>query len=44
MIENTRMPIVLETGKEEVAQLHKIKGSYMIASRIPIVKNGEIIG
>ncbi|OOP70771.1 sigma 54-interacting transcriptional regulator [Clostridium beijerinckii] len=44
VIENTRMPIVLETGKEEVAQLHKIKGSYMIASRIPIVKNGEIIG
>lgn len=44
VIENTRMPIVLETGKEEVAQLHKIKGSYMIASRIPILKNGEIIG
>lgn len=44
VIENTRMPIVLETGKEEVAQLHKIKGNYMIASRIPIIKNGEIIG
>jgi len=44
VIENTRMPIVLETGREEVAQLHKIKGSYMIASRIPIIKNGEIIG
>ncbi|OOM75640.1 sigma 54-interacting transcriptional regulator [Clostridium sp. BL-8] len=44
VIENTRMPIVLKTGKEEVAQLHKIKGNYMIASRIPIIKNGEIIG
>jgi len=44
VIENTRMPAVLETGKEEVAQLHKIKGNYMIASRIPIIKNGEIIG
>ncbi|HEX9027286.1 MAG TPA: sigma 54-interacting transcriptional regulator [Clostridium sp.] len=44
VIENTRMPIVLETGREEVAQLHKIKGSYMIASRIPIIKNDEIIG
>ncbi|MBC2478573.1 sigma-54 interaction domain-containing protein, partial [Clostridium beijerinckii] len=44
VIENTRMPIVLESGKEEVAQLHKIKGNYMIASRIPIIKNGEIIG
>ncbi|GFZ31115.1 sigma-54-dependent Fis family transcriptional regulator [Clostridium zeae] len=44
VIENTRMPIVLETGKEEVAQLHRIKGNYMIASRIPIIKNGEVIG
>jgi PAS domain S-box-containing protein len=44
VIENTRMPIVLETGEEEVAQLHKIKGNYMIASRIPIIKNGETIG
>ena len=44
VIENTRMQIVLETGREEVAELHKIKGSYMIASRIPIIKNGEIIG
>jgi PAS domain S-box-containing protein len=44
VIENTRMPIVLETGQEEVAQLHKIKGNYMIASRIPIIKNGETIG
>lgn len=44
VIENTRMPIVLETGNEEVAQLQRIKGNYMIASRIPIIKNGEIIG
>jgi PAS domain S-box-containing protein len=44
VIENTRMQIVLETGQEEVAQLHKIKGNYMIASRIPIIKNGETIG
>ena len=44
VIENTRMPIVLETGEEEVAQLHKIKGNYMIASRIPIIKNDETIG
>jgi PAS domain S-box-containing protein len=44
VIENTRMQIVLETGQEEVAQLHKIKGNYMIASRIPIIKNGDTIG
>ncbi len=44
VIENTRMHIVVQTGEMENAQLQKIKGSYMIASRIPIIKNGEIIG
>ena len=44
VIENTRMHIVVQTGETETAQLQKIKGSYMIASRIPIIKNGEIIG
>jgi len=44
VIENTRMHIVIQTGEIETAQLQKIKGSYMIASRIPIVKNGKIIG
>jgi PAS domain S-box-containing protein len=44
VIANTRMHIVIETGKTEIAQLQKVKGSYMIASRIPIIKNGEIIG
>ena len=44
VIENTRMHIVVQTGKPETAQLQKIKGSYMIASRMPIIKNGEIIG
>lgn len=44
IIENTRMHIVLQTGEAENAQLQYIKGSYMVASRIPIIKNGEIIG
>jgi len=44
VIENTRMHIVAQTGEIETAQLQQIKGSYMIASRIPIIKNGEIIG
>ncbi|MBC8059835.1 MAG: sigma 54-interacting transcriptional regulator [Clostridiaceae bacterium] len=44
VIENTRMHIVAQTGVTETAQLQKIKGSYMIASRIPIIKNGEVIG
>lgn len=44
VVENTRMHKVMETGQPEVAQLHKIKGSYMIATRIPIFKNGEVVG
>ena len=43
VIENTRMHIVAETGKEEIADLQFIKGNYMIANRIPIIKNGEVI-
>ncbi|WP_216828397.1 sigma-54 interaction domain-containing protein [Alkalihalobacterium elongatum] len=44
VIENTRMHEVLETGKEEIAQLHYLNGTYMIANRVPIRHNGEIIG
>jgi PAS domain S-box-containing protein len=43
VIENTRMHIVAETGKEELADLQYIKGNYMIANRVPIIKNGEVI-
>jgi PAS domain S-box-containing protein len=43
VIENTRMHIVAQTGKEELADLQYIKGNYMIANRVPIVKNGEVI-
>jgi PAS domain S-box-containing protein len=44
VIENTRMHIVVQTGKEEIADLHYIKGNYMIANRIPIFANGKVIG
>jgi PAS domain S-box-containing protein len=44
IVENTRMHIVLQTGEAENAQLQSIKGSYMVASRIPIIKKGEVIG
>jgi len=44
VIENSRMQIVVETGETETAQLQYIKGNYMIATRMPIIKNGEIIG
>ncbi|MBA4536897.1 sigma 54-interacting transcriptional regulator [Bacillus aquiflavi] len=44
VIENSRMHIVVKSGKEEIADLQYIKGNYMIANRIPIRSNGEVIG
>lgn len=44
VIENTRMHIVADTGKKEVAELQKINNNYMIASRSPIFKEGKVTG
>ncbi|MUK88586.1 AAA domain-containing protein [Ornithinibacillus sp. L9] len=44
VIENTRMHIVAKTGKEEIQDFQPINGSVMVASRFPIVIDGEIVG
>ncbi|MCM3740424.1 sigma 54-interacting transcriptional regulator [Oceanobacillus luteolus] len=44
VIENSRMHIVAETGKEEIAQLQYIRGNHMVANRIPVRANGKVIG
>ncbi len=44
IIENTRMDIVIKTGIPEIAQVQEIKGKNMIATRIPIFANGNIVG
>lgn len=44
VIENTRMHIVAKTGKPEIAQVQRIKGRKMIATRIPVYANGKIVG
>ncbi|TSB46010.1 sigma-54 interaction domain-containing protein [Alkalicoccobacillus porphyridii] len=44
VIENSRMHIVAETGIEEIADLQYIRGNHMIANRIPVRANGEIVG
>lgn len=44
VIENTRMHEVLKTGIPERGHLQKIKGHDMIVHRIPIWKDGKIIG
>ncbi len=43
VIENTRMHIVAKTGKAEIADLQYIKGNYMIANRIPIFHENEVV-
>ncbi|WP_096439157.1 sigma-54 interaction domain-containing protein [Alteribacter populi] len=44
VIEYTRMHIVAETGKEEMADLQYIRGNYMIADRIPLRSDGKVVG
>ncbi|MBM7654359.1 sigma-54 interaction domain-containing protein [Neobacillus cucumis] len=44
VIENTRMHIVANTGKKELAALHPINGSEMIANRYPLTVDGELVG
>lgn len=44
VIENTRMHIVAKTGIPEIAHIQKIKGNYMIATRMPIFRDGKVIG
>lgn len=44
IIENTRMDIVVKTGVEEIAQIQKINGRNMIATRIPVFVEDKIVG
>jgi len=43
-LENTRLHIVAKTGKKELYQLQEINGAHIIANRIPIEFEGDIIG
>lgn len=44
VIENTRMHLVVKSGKREVAELQKIRDNYIIATRSPVWKHGRIVG
>ncbi|MCK8817652.1 sigma-54-dependent Fis family transcriptional regulator [Natroniella sulfidigena] len=44
VIENTRMHIAVKTGEAEEDHVQRIQGHDMIASRIPIKKDGQVIG
>jgi PAS domain S-box-containing protein len=44
VIPNTRMHLVVQEGKAEVTDIQKIQENTSVVTRIPIVKDGEIIG
>lgn len=44
IIENTRMMEVIKSNKSETAQLQYINGRHMVATRIPVEIDGEVIG
>lgn len=44
VIDNTKLPHVVKTGKSEIGEIQIIRGQQVIASRLPIFKNGKIIG
>lgn len=44
VIENTRMHVVVKTGKKELRDVQRIQGHDMITNRIPIIKENKVIG
>lgn len=44
VIDNTRLPVAVKTGQAEIGEIQKIQGHYAVTSRIPILKNNEIVG
>jgi PAS domain S-box-containing protein len=45
IIENTRMHIIVKTGKTEIVDnIQRIKGNDMVANRFPIFQDGKVIG
>jgi len=44
VIENTKMQEVIKSGIADVASPHYIKGTYMLANRVPLFVDGEIVG
>jgi transcriptional regulator with PAS, ATPase and Fis domain len=44
VIENTKMHEVIKSGVADVASPHYIKGTYMLANRVPLIVDGKIVG
>lgn len=44
VIENTRLHTVLQTGQPEIGQVQRMQGAERVVSRIPIHRNGVLMG
>lgn len=44
VIENSRMHIVAKTGQAEVAEIHPIQGTEMVANRYPLYIDDKLVG
>lgn len=44
VVENTRMHIIVETGQVEIGHIQRVNSQNVIANRIPIMKEGKVIG
>nr|WP_160722789.1 sigma-54-dependent Fis family transcriptional regulator [Bacillus sp. USDA818B3_A] len=44
IIENTRLHIVIQTGVAEKGYIQRIQGQDMVVHRIPILKEGKVVG
>ncbi|QQK74992.1 sigma 54-interacting transcriptional regulator [Salicibibacter cibarius] len=44
VIENSRLPAVLKTGVPERSQPHRLQGQELVVHRLPIWKDGRVIG
>lgn len=44
VIENTRLDRVLATGKPEIGEIQRMRGAERVVSRIPIAREGRVVG
>lgn len=44
VVENTRLHLILETGEPEVGDVQRLKGHDIVTTRVPIKKDGQIVG
>ncbi|PEF75513.1 sigma-54-dependent Fis family transcriptional regulator [Bacillus pseudomycoides] len=44
VVENTRMHIIVKTGQVEIGHIQRMNNRNIVATRIPIMKEGKIIG